>query len=80
MSTLGAELARAQHQWGRVETAAQAADAAPGEVFALARAVVRRWWELEEFWARETVWRPRLEGVVEATRARCGGVAGWGDA
>ncbi|MCT9010509.1 Helicase associated domain protein [Streptomyces rhizosphaerihabitans] len=78
VSTLGAELAQANRRWGRVKTAA--AGAAPGEVFALARAVVCRWWELEDFWARETVWGPRLAGVAESTQRRCGNVPGWGEA
>ncbi|MFF7534459.1 hypothetical protein ACFZB2_35920 [Streptomyces bobili] len=50
-----------------------------GEVFALARAVVCGWWEREEFWARERVWRPRPEQVVAATCRRYPGPAGWGE-
>ncbi|MFD6748145.1 Helicase associated domain protein [Streptomyces anthocyanicus] len=55
-----------------------AADAAPGEVFALARAVVCGWWEQKEFWERETVWGLRLVQAVASTR-RWGRVPeGWG--
>ncbi|MFD8032758.1 transposase [Streptomyces sp. NPDC059717] len=77
---LGGELARARRRWGRIEVAARAAGVVPGEVFALAQAVVCGWWEREEFWAREVVWGQRLDDVVAATRRSCGGVAGWGDA
>ncbi|WP_329374421.1 transposase [Streptomyces sp. NBC_01483] len=79
---LGQELGRAQRRWTRVVRAAGAAGAAgaaPGEVFALARAVVCGWWQREEFWARESVWGPRLEQVVAATRTRGADPAGWGD-
>lgn len=80
VSTMVGELRRAQQRWGRVEAAAQAAGVVPGEVFALARAVVCGWWEQEEFWAWEVVWVSRLDGVVAATRRWCSGVAGWGEA
>ncbi|MEU6557959.1 Helicase associated domain protein [Streptomyces sp. NPDC046915] len=53
------------------------AGAEPGEVFALARAVVCSWWEREEFWERGTVWGWRLEQVVAAARRRCPDPAGW---
>ncbi|WP_316745460.1 helicase associated domain-containing protein [Streptomyces sp. MK7] len=74
------ELGRAQRRWARVERAAQAAGAAQGEVFAMARAVVCGWWDREEVWAQESVWGPRLEQVAAATRTRGGDPAGWGDA
>ncbi|MFG2638086.1 Helicase associated domain protein [Streptomyces sp. NPDC048362] len=76
---LAGELGRAQHRWAGAERAAQAAGVAPGEVFALARAVVCGWWQREEFWARENVWGPRLEQVVAATRTQGTDPAGWGD-
>jgi hypothetical protein len=76
---LAGELERAQRRWAGAERAAQAAGAAPGEVFALARAVVCGWWQREEFWARERVWGPRLEQVVAATRTQGTDPAGWGD-
>ncbi|MFF4362842.1 hypothetical protein ACFY1U_34535 [Streptomyces sp. NPDC001351] len=72
------ELIRAQRQWDRVERIGQAADAAPREVFGLARAVVGGWWGREEFWERERVWGPRLEQLVAATRRWCPDPAGWG--
>ncbi|MEV8597574.1 Helicase associated domain protein [Streptomyces sp. NPDC052012] len=72
------ELIRAQRQWDRVERTGQAADAAPREVFGLARAVVCRWWGQEEFWERETLWGPRVEQLVAATRRWCPDPAGWG--
>ena len=56
--------------------AAGVAGVAPGQVFALARAVVCGWWEREQFWAREPVWGSRLERVVAATRRL--GPVGWG--
>ncbi|MFF0143074.1 transposase [Streptomyces sp. NPDC005227] len=78
---LSGELGRAQRWWGRVAGAAEAGGVAPGEVFTLARAVVCGWWEREDFWAREAVWGPRLEGVVAATRRRWDASAvGWGEA
>ncbi|MXM68941.1 transposase [Streptomyces sp. HUCO-GS316] len=55
-----------------------AVGAAPDEVFALARAVVCRWWELEAFWQRERAWGPRLEQVVAATGRWDVQPAGWG--
>ncbi|MFF7763970.1 transposase [Streptomyces griseorubiginosus] len=75
---LGGELGRAQRRWAGVARAAGEAGAAPQEVFALARAVVCWWWEREEFWARETVWGPRLEQVMTATARRAGDPVGWG--
>lgn len=72
------ELIRAQRQWDRVERIGQAADAAPRQVFGLARAVVCGWWGREDFWERETVWGPRLEQLVAATRRWCPDPAGWG--
>ncbi|OIJ92419.1 Helicase associated domain protein [Streptomyces monashensis] len=79
VSALAKELGRAQRRWGRVSLAAgAAAGAEPGEVFALARAVVCSWWEREEFWERETAWGWRLEQVAAATRRRCADPAGWG--
>ncbi|WP_159398256.1 transposase [Streptomyces aureocirculatus] len=72
------ELIRAQRQWDRVERIGRAADAAPRQVFGLARAVVCGWWGREDFWERETVWGPRLEQLVAATRRWCPDPAGWG--
>lgn len=46
------------------------ADAEPGAVFAVARAVVCGWWEQEAFRQREQVWGRRLERVVVATSRR----------
>ncbi|KPH99477.1 putative transposase IS4/IS5 family [Actinobacteria bacterium OK006] len=77
---LGGELRRAQRRWHRVAASAVASGVAPGEVFALAQAVVCGWWEREDFWARERVWGPRLEQVLGATRRRWDvAVSGWGD-
>ncbi|WP_406173224.1 transposase [Streptomyces canus] len=75
---LAHELGRAQRRWARVARAAKEGGGAPREVFALARAVVCWWWEREEFWARETVWGPRLERVMAAAVRRAGDGVGWG--
>ncbi|MER5295567.1 hypothetical protein ABT382_26360 [Streptomyces pharetrae] len=67
------ELGRARHRWAGVMRAAGAGGVAPGEVFALARAVVCGWWE------REVVWGPRLEQLVAAMIGRGVDPVGWGD-
>ncbi|MEU9222464.1 hypothetical protein AB0D47_38850 [Streptomyces sp. NPDC048376] len=67
---LAGELGRAQRRWACLARAgldAGGAGGAPVEVFALARAVVCGWWELEAFGERERVWGRRLEQVVAAT-------------
>ncbi|MFF4307952.1 hypothetical protein [Streptomyces sp. NPDC001601] len=79
VTSMTAELGRAQRRWGRVEAAAQTAGVQPREVFALARAVVCGWWQREEFWAREKAWGPRLEQVATATARTAGHPQGWGD-
>ncbi|MER8062761.1 MULTISPECIES: helicase associated domain-containing protein [unclassified Streptomyces] len=73
------ELGRAQARWGRVARAAVAAGAGPGEVFALARAVVCGWWEREEFGERDAVWGLRLEQAAARTRRRYAEPEGWGE-
>ncbi|WP_143674577.1 MULTISPECIES: Helicase associated domain protein [Streptomyces] len=77
---LTVELGRALRRWGRVARAGAAGGADPGEVFALARAVVCEWWGRKEFWEREQVWGARLEEVVAATRWWGGDAdpVGWG--
>ncbi|MFF4846180.1 hypothetical protein [Streptomyces collinus] len=77
IGALAQELGRARRRWWRLAGAVAAAGAEPGEVFALARAVVCGWWEQEEFWEREAVWGWRLEQVVAATRRWAGDPVGW---
>ncbi|MGW5285000.1 transposase [Streptomyces collinus] len=79
IGALAQELGRARRRWWRLAEAVAAAGAEPGEVFALARAVVCGWWEQEEFWEREKAWGPRLEQVAAATARRAGHPQGWGD-
>lgn len=75
---LAVELMRAQRRWRRVAQAGVAFGADEGEVFALAHAVVCGWWEREEFWQRETVWRLRLEQATAAMRGQGADPVGWG--
>ncbi|MFD8197848.1 DNA-binding protein [Streptomyces wuyuanensis] len=58
------EIAAAQQQWARVTRRAVRAGAEPARVFALAHAVVARWWEQAYGWEREKVWPRRLHQVA----------------
>jgi hypothetical protein len=64
------ELAAAQARWPRVARRAVRAGTEPGDVFAVARAVVCGWWQQEAFWQRERVWGQRLERVALDTSRR----------
>ncbi|MCX5130026.1 DNA-binding protein [Streptomyces sp. NBC_00347] len=58
------EMARAQRQWAGVERRARRAGVEPAEVFALARAVVYRWWEQALGWGEERIWPARLHRLA----------------
>ncbi|MEW2489322.1 DNA-binding protein [Streptomyces sp. NPDC048411] len=58
------EVAAAQRRWAGVARRAVRAKAVPERVFALAHAVVARWWEQALGWERETVWPRRLHQVA----------------
>ncbi|MFF2023477.1 DNA-binding protein [Streptomyces sp. NPDC058171] len=58
------EVVAAQRRWAGVARRAVRAGAEPERVFALARAVVARWWEQAYGWERETIWPRRLHLVA----------------
>ncbi|WP_329453786.1 DNA-binding protein [Streptomyces sp. NBC_01497] len=58
------EVAAAQRRWTGVTRRAVRAGAEPERVFALAYAVVARWWEQALHWERETLWPQRLHQVA----------------
>ncbi|MFE8950404.1 DNA-binding protein [Streptomyces sp. NPDC007856] len=58
------EVAAAQRRWARVARRAVRAAAEPAKVFALAYAVVARWWEQALHWEREEIWPRRLHRVA----------------
>lgn len=58
------EVAAAQRRWTGVARQAVRAGAEPGRVFALAYAVVARWWDQAYGWERETIWPRRLHLVA----------------
>ncbi|MFF8610896.1 DNA-binding protein [Streptomyces sp. NPDC015346] len=58
------EVAAAQRRWAGVVRRAVRAGAEPERVFALAQAVVARWWEQAYGWERETIWPRRLHLVA----------------
>ncbi|MEU7592636.1 DNA-binding protein [Streptomyces sp. NPDC039022] len=58
------EVAAAQRRWAGVARRAVRAGARPERVFALAQAVVARWWEQALGWERETIWPRRLHQVA----------------
>lgn len=68
------EIAAAQRRWAGVARRAVRAGAEPAKVFALAHAVVARWWEHAFQWERETVWPRRLHQVAGGN---AGGGLGW---
>ncbi|MFC9285044.1 DNA-binding protein, partial [Streptomyces collinus] len=58
------EVVAAQRRWAGVARRAVRAGAEPEQVFALARAVVARWWEQAFGWEREAIWPRRLHQVA----------------
>ncbi|CAM5708353.1 hypothetical protein [Streptomyces purpurascens] len=58
------EVAAAQRRWAGVARRAVPAAAEPGQVFALAHAVVARWWDEALHWEREVLWPQRLHQVA----------------
>lgn len=58
------EVVVAQRQWTGVARRAVRAAAEPGQVFALAHAVVARWWEEALHWEQEEIWPHRLHRVA----------------
>lgn len=58
------EVAAAQRRWAGVARRAVRAGAEPGEVFALAHAVVARWWDEALHWEQEEIWPQRLHRVA----------------
>ncbi|MFF9091340.1 DNA-binding protein [Streptomyces sp. NPDC014991] len=58
------EVVAAQRRWAGVARWAVRAGAEPERVFALARAVVARWWEQAYGWEREKIWPRRLHQVA----------------
>ncbi|MFE2218095.1 DNA-binding protein [Streptomyces canus] len=58
------EVAAAQRRWTAVARRAVRAGTDPQRVFALAHAVVARWWEQARGWERETIWPRRLHQVA----------------
>ncbi|MGW4984001.1 DNA-binding protein [Streptomyces mirabilis] len=58
------EVAAAQRRWTGVARRAVRAGVEPERVFALANAVVARWWEQALHWEREAVWPRRLHQVA----------------
>jgi hypothetical protein len=58
------EVVAAQRRWAGVARRAVRAGAEPERVFALAYAVVARWWEQALHWERETIWPRRLHQVA----------------
>ncbi|BET45101.1 hypothetical protein RGQ21_00830 [Kitasatospora aureofaciens] len=58
------EVTAAQRRWAGVARRAVRAGVDPERVFALAYAVVARWWEQALHWEREAVWPRRLHQVA----------------
>ncbi|MFD6028541.1 DNA-binding protein [Streptomyces griseoluteus] len=58
------EVVAAQRRWAWVARRAVRVGAEPERVFALAYAVVARWWEQAYGWERETVWPRRLHHMA----------------
>lgn len=58
------EVTAAQRRWARVERRAVRAGVERERVFALAHAVVARWWEQALSWEREVIWPRRLHQVA----------------
>ncbi|MFF6787015.1 DNA-binding protein [Streptomyces sp. NPDC012510] len=58
------EVVQAQRRWSGVARRAVRTGAGPERVFALAHAVVARWWEQALHWEREAIWPRRLHQVA----------------
>ncbi|WP_328777880.1 DNA-binding protein [Streptomyces canus] len=58
------EVVAAQRRWAGVARRAARAGAEPDRMFALAHAVVARWWEQALHWESETIWPRRLHQVA----------------
>ncbi|MFF5107337.1 DNA-binding protein [Streptomyces sp. NPDC000134] len=58
------EVAAAQRRWTGLARRAARTGAEPERVFALAHAVVARWWEQAPRWEREAIWPQRLHQVA----------------
>ncbi|OKJ68838.1 DNA-binding protein [Streptomyces sp. TSRI0107] len=58
------EVAGAQRRWAGVARRAVRAAAEPCQVFALAHAVVARWWDEALYWEQEEIWPQRLHRVA----------------
>lgn len=58
------EVAAAQRQWAKVTRRTARAGVKPERVFALAHAVVARWWEQALHWEREALWPQRLHHIA----------------
>ncbi|MGW2587441.1 DNA-binding protein [Streptomyces virginiae] len=58
------EVVAAQGRWAMVVRRARRAGVEPAEVFALARAVVCRWWDHALNWEHERIWPRRLHQVA----------------
>lgn len=58
------EIGRAQRRWEAVARRAQVAGHDAGRVFAMAHAVVARWWEQALYWEEESIWPGRLHRVA----------------
>ncbi|WP_240124613.1 DNA-binding protein [Streptomyces sp. MUM 136J] len=58
------EVVAAQRRWAKVVRQAVRTGTLPERVFALAHAVVARWWEQALQWERETIWPRRLHQVA----------------
>ncbi|WP_244260064.1 DNA-binding protein [Kitasatospora cineracea] len=58
------EVVAAQRRWRVVARRAVRAGVEPGSVFAMARAVVCRWWEQALEWEQEKVWPARLHALA----------------
>ncbi len=58
------EVAAAQRRWAGVAHRAVRAGAEPAQVFALAHAVVARWWKEALHWEQEEFWPQRLHQVA----------------
>jgi hypothetical protein len=68
------EVVAAQRRWTAVARRAVRAGADPQQVFALAHAVVARWWEQALAWQQETIWPRRLDQVAGGN---AGADVGW---
>ncbi|WP_406841109.1 DNA-binding protein [Streptomyces sp. AHU1] len=58
------EVVAAQRRWAKVARRAVGAGVEPEQVFALAHAVVARWWDEALSWEREEIWPRRLHRLA----------------